>query len=85
MCYHIIAVRLSIGMPVSSQSKKVNLTQLKRNTKAKGNRKSGRKRPRPVDYDVDPAPDSFAKKKPAVPTTEEDMTMVQTVQAQICR
>ena len=30
MCYHIIALRLSIGMPVSSQSKKVNLTQLKR-------------------------------------------------------
>ena len=46
-CYHIIAVRLSVGMPVSSESKKINLTQLKRNTKAKGNRISGRKRPRP--------------------------------------
>ena len=46
-CYHIIAVRMSVGMPVSCESKKVNMSQLKSNTKAKCNRKSGRKRPRP--------------------------------------
>ena len=57
------------------------MTQLKRNTKAKGNRISGRKRPRSGitilllilnftiifdDYDVNPALASIAKKKPIV-------------------
>lgn len=45
-CYHLIAVKMSLGMPYSKQ-KRVNLTQLRMNTRKKGQKKSGRKRPRP--------------------------------------
>ena len=46
-CYHLIAVKLSLGIPVNSDVKKVNLTQLRKNTRAKSQKKAGRKRPRP--------------------------------------
>ena len=46
-CYHIVAVQLSLGMDIN-QEKKVNLSELKRNTKNKGRKKSGRKRRTPV-------------------------------------
>ena len=34
LCYHIIVVWLSVGIPYSTDIKKVNLTQLRKNTKA---------------------------------------------------
>lgn len=46
-CYHIVAVQLSLGMDINQEKKKVNLSELKRNTKNKGRKKSGRKRPTP--------------------------------------
>ena len=47
LCYHLIAVKLSLGIPLSTDVRKVNLTQLRRNTRAKSYKNAGRKRPRP--------------------------------------
>ena len=58
LCYHIMAVKLSIGMNVSPESRTVNLTQLRRNTRGRKDKTSGRKKPRISDYV--PAPDSLA-------------------------
>ena len=55
-CYHILAVRMSVGLIDQNGKKRINLTQLRRN---KRTRKSGRKIPRVDDYDVIPAPDSM--------------------------
>ena len=58
-CYHILAARMSIGLEDNSKQKKINLTQLRRNTRARAEKKSGRKAPRPGDYEVLPAPDAI--------------------------
>ena len=47
-CYHLLAVKRSLGIKTSNNSlKAVNLTRLRRNTRSKSERKSGRKRPKP--------------------------------------
>ena len=58
LCYHIMAVKLSIGMNVSPESRTVNLTQVRRNTRGRKDKTSGRKKPRIGDYVA--APDSLA-------------------------
>ncbi len=65
-CYHIIAAQLSIGLANPGVQKKVNLTQLRRNMRSRSERKSGRKAPRPGDYEVIPAPDSTASQQVCV-------------------
>ena len=45
---------------VNNRKQKVNLTQLRRNARSSTEKKSGRKRPRPGDCDVVPAPDAKA-------------------------
>ena len=57
LCYHIMAAKLSIGMNVLQNPPRVNLTQLRRNTRSKKDKTSGRKKPRLGDYV--PAPDSL--------------------------
>ena len=58
-CYHILAAKLSLGMENFSQdTKPFNLTQLRKNARASTEKKSGRKRPRVLDLDVQPAPDA---------------------------
>ena len=42
-CYHILAVKISIGMKDKMSTGKVNLTQLRRNTRQRRNKKAGRK------------------------------------------
>lgn len=59
-CYHIIAAQMSIGLESGSTQRKINLTQLRRNSRKKSDKTSGRKKPRPGDYDVVAAPDSNA-------------------------
>lgn len=59
-CYHILAAKLSIGLEGKQQQKMVNLTQLRRNTRQKRNKKSGRKKPRAGDYDIIKAPDAVS-------------------------
>ena len=63
LCYHIMAVRMSIGMDQQKPLSKVNLSRLRRNARSKKDKTSGRKKPRLGDYDVKPAPDSFASQK----------------------
>ena len=60
LCYHIMAVRISIGMDQQKPLSKVNLSRLRRNARPKKDKTSGRKKPRLGDYDVKPAPDSLA-------------------------
>lgn len=57
-CYHIIAVRMSIGLEDTHSNRKINLTQLRRNTRGRMEKKSGRKAPRPGDYKIVAAPDA---------------------------
>ena len=62
-CYHKIAVKKSLGLEVETR-RKINLTELKRKRKPKGEGKSGRKRPRANDYEVIPAnPDKVNEKQ----------------------
>ena len=58
-CYHIMAVRMSIGLDIACDKKKINLTELRRNTRSRRDKTSGRKRPRLEDCDVVAAPDSL--------------------------
>jgi hypothetical protein len=65
-CYHIIAAMIAIGMPVSQDKKKYNLSQLRRNCRSRPNKKCGTKKGRVGDRDddfVNPAPDSAIKLK----------------------
>ena len=57
-CYHILAAKMSIGQTADAQVKVLNLTQLRRNARSRTDKKSGRKRPHPGDYDVQPASDA---------------------------
>ena len=50
-CYHIIAAKMSLGVSFANEPTKRNLTQLRRNTRKRQEKKSGRKRPRPTDAD----------------------------------
>lgn len=61
-CYHIMAVRISIGLDrPDCKPKKINLSQLRRNTRSRKDKTSGRKVPRIGDYDVVPVPDSIMR------------------------
>ena len=51
---------MSVGLEDMNSKKKINLTQLRRNTRSRADKKSGRKAPRPGDYDIVPAPDACA-------------------------
>ena len=60
-CCHIIAAMMSIGMPISTDNKKMNLTQLRWNMRPKHSKRCGTKKGRRGDIDEDaiiPAPDS---------------------------
>ena len=54
-CYHILAVRMSIGLEDVNSRRKINLTQLRRNTRPRREKRSA---PCPGDYDIQPAPDA---------------------------
>ena len=48
-------------MESDSQKGKINLTQLRKNARSRCEKKSGRKRPRPGDCEIIPAPDAVAQ------------------------
>ena len=61
-CYHILAAKMSIRLTEEHQPRRqINLTQLRKVQKTEG-RKSGRKQPRPGDYELVPAPDAILAK-----------------------
>ncbi len=59
-CYHIISAKMSVGMQSKHGESVLNLSQLRRNTRSRKEKKSGRKRFVPTD--INPAPDSIAAK-----------------------
>jgi len=58
-CYHILAAKLSLGLPCKPEGTTINLSQLRRNTRSRKEKKAGRKRPHPTDCTINPAPDSL--------------------------
>ena len=63
-CYHIIAARMFLGMEDAiTPPTKINLTQLRRNTRKRKEKKSGRKFPRVGDCEVIAAPDASSGTK----------------------
>ncbi len=48
-CYHILAVQMSVSIEKEQKPFRRNLAQLRKNTRTKADKKSGRKRPRPGD------------------------------------
>ncbi|XP_065681700.1 uncharacterized protein LOC136095284 [Hydra vulgaris] len=63
MCCHILAVKHSVGVEHCSERRPLNLTNLRRNSRKKGDKKSGRKKPRKGDISFIPAPDAIATTK----------------------
>ena len=61
-CYHILAAKMTLGQN-DDRKKKLNLTQLCKNSWSRSNKKSGRKCPHPGDCDVTAAPDVAVKPK----------------------
>ena len=58
-----MAAKISIGQHSEDGKKQVNLSQLWKNSRPWSRKRSGRKRPRPGDYDVTAAPDAATKLK----------------------
>ncbi len=56
ICYHILAAKAGCDINETVE-RKISLSQLKKNAR-RPSKKSGRKRPRLGDYDVEPAPDA---------------------------
>ena len=50
-CYHTLAAKMSLGIQVMAKPSRMNLTQLRKNTRSRKEKKSGKKRPRPKDVD----------------------------------
>ena len=59
ICYHILAAKMSIGMETKESCGRINLTQLRRNTRQRRNKKSGRKG-RFANMEITQAPDAVA-------------------------
>ena len=56
---NMMAAKLGIGQDDDvTKRKKINLSQLRKNARSRKEKTSGRKRPRPGDVDVVPAPDA---------------------------
>ena len=62
-CYHILAAKLIMGMSVSTKPTRRNLTQLRRNTRSKKDKKSGRKKPRAKDIEPEAQGEMHASKR----------------------
>ena len=64
-CYHILAVKIFLDMPIEKKSKSYTLTDLRKNCRSKSDKRSGRKKPRKNDINPDknlPASDSIIMK-----------------------
>lgn len=65
-CYHIMAVKMSIGEEDIEEKRILNLTQLRKNSRKRANKKAGTKKQRPCDQDISiiAAPGSVVKRNP---------------------
>lgn len=64
-CYHIMAVKMSIGEEDIEEKRILNLTQLRKNSRKRANKKAGTKKPMPCDQDISiiAAPEFSGEKK----------------------
>ena len=60
VCFHQSPVHAHPQVGAINTRRKINLTELRHNTRSRRDKRSGRKAPRPGDYDVTPAPDAIA-------------------------
>jgi len=65
-CYHIAAAKRAVGIDDTQKRRVLNLTQLRRNTRKRPDKTSGRKRPRTADVDVVAAGDGDDEQLQAV-------------------
>ena len=74
-CYHILAARKAIGMDISLKKRKINTSRLGKRKKNTANKRSGRKKPRVIDYDYEflAAPDSEKMLKEAPMSQSSDV------------
>ena len=72
-CYHILAVRMFVGLPIDDCHSEVSLRSLSKRSLKRSDKKSGRKRPRKndVDISVTPAPDSLHEEMKKTPKSEK--------------
>ena len=71
-CFHILAAKMSIGQEPIEKRSVVNLRILTKNSRKRVDKKSGKKQPKPNDYEpiVEPAPDSaFVTNTPKTPSS----------------
>ena len=50
-CYHIMAVKMALGQMEFNEKKTINLTQLRKRSRSRKDKKSGKKKPREGDVD----------------------------------
>ena len=76
-CYHILAAKMSIGQHSEDEKRRINLSQLRKNSRPRSQKRSGRKRPRPGDCDVTAAPDAATKlKEPKLATDDGEYALI---------
>ncbi|XP_065661070.1 uncharacterized protein LOC136084629 isoform X1 [Hydra vulgaris] len=82
MCCHVLAVKRSIGVECSER-RVLNLTKLRGNSRKKGDKKSGRKKPRPGDINFIPAPDAIGAINNLDLSSFDDFSLIQNNDAKV--
>ena len=81
-CYHILAVKISIGTETNLMKHcTVNLTMLRKRTQTRKDKTSGQKRPRKMDADENPA----KRRKKGSPKSDISFDQKQTQSGKNCR
>jgi len=62
-CYHIMVAKMAIGKQEDVKRKTLSLTQLRKNSRPRNSKKSGRKQPHTGDCDIIPALDAVKQLK----------------------
>ncbi|XP_078310197.1 uncharacterized protein LOC144618313 [Crassostrea virginica] len=81
-CYHILAVRMFVGLPIDDCHSEVSLRSLSKRSLKRSDKKSGRKRPRKndVDISVTPAPDSLHEEMKKTPKSKKKLRFMSPVE-----
>ncbi|XP_065664458.1 uncharacterized protein LOC136086115 [Hydra vulgaris] len=82
MCCHVLGVKRSIGVECSER-RVLNLTKLRGNSRKKGDKKSGRKKPRPGDINFIPAPDAIGAINNLDLSRFDDFSLIQNNDAKV--
>ena len=69
-CYHILAAKLYMGIDTKSATRRITMTQLRRNVRPRSTKRKGRKGPL-QDDEIEPAPDAAVNSKQDKTTPED--------------